>query len=260
MARYADGLIAEGEHIILRTRQHWFSIVAYTVAFWILFAVAVGFFLLGRWTNWDFFNWVALIAFVGALIWVGWRYASWTFQDYIVTNRRVMQVEGIINKVSRDSSLEKINDAVLRQGLFGRLLHFGDLEVLTASETTVDQFKMLNQAAQFKKTMLNAKYALEREYAAPMPSPPLRVASAPGDATAAPAGAAVADSATTTPPAEPAASSPAATASAAAPAEHAATSSEDVTDTLHRLADLRDRGAISPAEYEAKKAELLGRL
>ena len=33
-----------------------------------------------------------------------------------------------------------------------------------------------------------------------------------------------------------------------------------MTDTLSRLADLRDRGAISPEEYEAKKAELLGRL
>ena len=43
MARYADGLIAEGEHILLRTRQHWFSIVAYTVAFWILVAISVGF-------------------------------------------------------------------------------------------------------------------------------------------------------------------------------------------------------------------------
>jgi hypothetical protein len=33
-----------------------------------------------------------------------------------------------------------------------------------------------------------------------------------------------------------------------------------VTDTLGRLADLRDRGAISAAEYDAKKAELLGRI
>ena len=252
MARYADGLIAEGEHVLLRTRQHWFSIVAYTIAFWVLVAIAVGFFLLGRATNLDLFNWIALISFVGALIWIGWRYASWTFQDYIVTNRRVMQVEGIVNKVSRDSSLEKINDAVLRQGLFGRLLNFGDLEVLTASETTVDQFKMLNHAADFKKTMLNAKYALEREYAAPMPSPPLRVPSASAEAS--PAAAAGATAA-----AVPAAAPPPAVASAAAPPA-AAMSSEEVTDTLHRLADLRDRGAISAAEYEAKKAELLGRL
>jgi hypothetical protein len=30
--------------------------------------------------------------------------------------------------------------------------------------------------------------------------------------------------------------------------------------TLTKLADLRDKGAITAAEYEAKKAELLGRL
>ena len=34
----------------------------------------------------------------------------------------------------------------------------------------------------------------------------------------------------------------------------------DVTATLASLADLRDRGAITPEEYEAKKADLLERL
>ena len=62
-----------------------------------------------------------------------------------------MQVEGIVNKVSKDSSLEKINDAVLRQGCFGRLLDFGDLEILTASDTTVDDFRMLNDAAELQE-------------------------------------------------------------------------------------------------------------
>jgi hypothetical protein len=33
-----------------------------------------------------------------------------------------------------------------------------------------------------------------------------------------------------------------------------------VTQTLARLADLRDSGAITVDEYEAKKQELLGRL
>ena len=91
--------------------------------------------------------------------------------------------------------------------------------------------------------MLNAKYALEREVAAPMPSPPLRVAE-PGDASRqapSPRAAAVG-------------------ADAAPVATRAADTPEEVTETLHRLADLRDRGAISAAEYEAKKAELLERL
>jgi uncharacterized membrane protein YdbT with pleckstrin-like domain len=34
----------------------------------------------------------------------------------------------------------------------------------------------------------------------------------------------------------------------------------DVGDQIAQLADLRDRGAISAAEYEAKKTELLGRM
>jgi hypothetical protein len=36
--------------------------------------------------------------------------------------------------------------------------------------------------------------------------------------------------------------------------------SDDPTVTLAKLADLRDKGAITPADYEAKKAELLGRM
>jgi Short C-terminal domain len=51
----------------------------------------------------------------------------------------------------------------------------------------------------------------------------------------------------------------AAPATPAAPPQ-AATSSGEVTDALGRLGDLRDRGIITPEEFEAKKAELLGRL
>jgi hypothetical protein len=36
--------------------------------------------------------------------------------------------------------------------------------------------------------------------------------------------------------------------------------SQEVTETLSRLADLRDEGAITAEEYEQKKDELLGRL
>jgi hypothetical protein len=35
---------------------------------------------------------------------------------------------------------------------------------------------------------------------------------------------------------------------------------DEVTRSLASLADLRDRGAITPEEFEAKKSELLARL
>jgi hypothetical protein len=47
---------------------------------------------------------------------------------------------------------------------------------------------------------------------------------------------------------------------ATAPSAGSAMSADDVTRTLASLADLRDRGAISAEEYEAKKADLLRRL
>ncbi len=44
------------------------------------------------------------------------------------------------------------------------------------------------------------------------------------------------------------------------PGESATDESLEVTQTLARLADLRDSGAITAEEYEQKKDELLGRL
>ena len=113
---------------------------------------------------------------VVALAWLGKHYWSWYAQDYIVTNRRVLKVEGILNKRSADSSLEKINDAVLEQNLFGRIFGYGDLDILTAADVAIDKYRMLNQAPGFKKAMLDQKHALETEFAH-LPSPPLR---APG--------------------------------------------------------------------------------
>jgi anti-sigma factor RsiW len=93
-----------------------------------------------------------------------------------------------------------------------------------------------------------------------MPSPPLRAV--PPDQ---PSASARPDEPVDPPPATLPAP-PAAAAAASAPPVAAASSSpsqmsaDDVTRTLASLADLRDRGAISAEEYEAKKADLLRRL
>ena len=166
---------------------------------------------------------------------------GWSAEDYIVTNRRVLKVEGILNKHSADSSLEKINDAVLDQSVFGRMLDFGDLDILTANEESVDRYKRLNHAPRIKKEMLAQKNNLEMDIHH-VPSPPLRTGAPAGGSD----GAAVA--------------APGAGAIQAQTAPAAPMTADEVTSTLARLADLRDRGAISPEEYEAKKADLLGRI
>lgn len=239
MARYADRLLADGERPILRSRQHLLApIVRGGTAIAILIASAV---LLVLLSNLDpgspvrlVLSWAVLILLLISIAWLGVIFMAWYSEDYLVTNRRVLKVDGILRKRSADSSLEKINDAILEQSVLGRILNYGDLEILTAAETPVDHYSYLAGAPFFKRTMLDAKHSLEQEVY-DFPGPPLRAAAAPG----AQAGAAAA-----------------APAAPAAPAM----SSDEITRALSNLADLRDRGAISPDEYEAKKQDLLGRL
>ena len=245
---YADGLLSTGEHVVHRERQHWFVLVWNARYALLGLLAAVVLFFLGGGLPGDgigggirtLLGWLTLALVVGGLIWTIWSVFRWQSQEYVITNRRVIQAEGVINKKATDSSLEKINDAVLTQNWIGRIFGFGNLDVLTASDIGVDRLRMLVDATDFKKAMLEAKYNHERELNAPMPGPPLRVAT-PGEPSPGPAPA---------PPTAPPAAAPPAS----------AMSADDVTATLGRLADLRDRGAISVAEYEAKKAELLGRL
>jgi Bacterial PH domain/Short C-terminal domain len=254
VARYADRLLADGERVALRGRQHLLAtIIEGRVAWAILVASLVlvildAFYLsatddAGRLVR-NLFGWIGLALLVIALVWLLKIYLEWFAEDYVITNRRVMKVEGVLKKRSADSSLEKINDAVLEQSLLGRMLGYGDLDILTAAEESVDQYRMLSQVQQFKRTMLDEKHKLEQE-AFQIPAPPLRAPMPePMPAPAAPAAPAAAP--------EPAAE-------AASPAKPGMTSDE-ITKTLSDMADLRDRGAITPEEYEAKKQELLGRL
>ena len=250
MARYADKLLADGERVALRGRQHVLATFIEGRMAWAIFVASLVIVLLV--TRLDsttpdiirqLLSWIGLILLLVGLGWLAQIYLNWYAEDYVITNRRVMKVEGLLKKRSADSSLEKINDAVLEQSVFGRMLGYGDLDILTANEQSVDRYRMLAEAQTFKRTMLDQKHNLEQE-AFQIPAPPLR-APVPMPAVAAePA------------PAMAAAGAPA---TAAAPAEHGM-SSDEITTALGNLADLRDRGAITPEEFEAKKAELLGRL
>jgi hypothetical protein len=252
LTRYADRLLADGERVQLRGRQHFLATLIEGRVAWAIFVAALVLVLLVTQLQPNTptlvrsaFSWLGLALLLISLIWLGLIYIGWYNEDYLVTNRRVLKVEGVLKKRSADSSLEKINDAVLEQSMLGRMLGYGDLDILTAAEQSVDQYRMLAQAQTFKKVMLEEKYKLEQE-AFQIPAPPLRAASVPMQPLAAPA----ADAA---PMAAPAPAAPAAP-------QIRTMSSEEITTALGELASLRDRGAISPEEYDAKKQDLLARL
>jgi len=275
---YADSLLAAGETVVRRTRQHWITLFSGAPLGWLLvLASLVGVFT----SNWvrgdssggiqgstaDVLGRASAIVLIGGIALVAWQALRWRSQDYLVTNRRVLMVDGVLNKRSLDTSLEKINDAVLEQSWLGRLLDFGDLDILTASESAVDRFRKLQSAPAFKRTMLDQKHLLEVEVAGsgaagrmPPAGPESVTATAASAPTAGPAsGLATAQPGGSSAPSG-ASGGPASAAGTGSAGDSSPASPEQITDTLARLADLRDRGAISAAEYEAKKAELLSRL
>jgi hypothetical protein len=241
---YADGLLSTGERIVHREKQHWFVFIwgaRYTILAIVIAAVLL--ILKGNIGQplQDILNYVAIALFVGGLVVLFWTILRYINLEYVLTNRRVIEVSGVLNKKSTDSSLEKINDAVLTQSIFGRIFGFGDLDILTAAESGISRFRMLVEPVKFKRAMLDAKHEYERDISGPgyAATPPLRAeAAAPAQ-----------------PPTDETVSTPVPPAAPAAPL-----SRDEVTRTLNSLADLRDRGAISADEYERKKAELMGRL
>jgi hypothetical protein len=149
----------------------------------------------------------------------------WRVERYIVTTRRVIEAGGVINKYTRDTTLSMITDMVVGHPWLGRIVGYGEIDLLTGSEQGTSKIRFLPDADGFKKALLDAKHEYEmevgggralQEVVSAVPAPP--PAAAPG------------------------------------------TTADEVDASLSRLADMRDRGLITQAEFDEKKKQLLDRL
>jgi uncharacterized membrane protein YdbT with pleckstrin-like domain len=76
----------------------------------------------------------------------------------------VVESTGVLSKRVADSSLEKLTDVVLKQSIVGRMLDYGDIEVLTAAAGAgINYLRQIRKPMQFKTAMVNAKEELEHE-------------------------------------------------------------------------------------------------
>jgi uncharacterized membrane protein YdbT with pleckstrin-like domain len=164
---YLEGLMGKNERIVLMTRQHWITIVGSLIVngFLILLLWGIGVFVSvtaqSLLKGLSGIPLVVLAVFSLVFLWrMVWDILHWVNDVYAVTNRRIIQISGIINKHSIDSSLEKINDLVLNQSMLGRLLGYGDLEILTGSEIGANLLRRIADPVRFKTEMLNQKESM----------------------------------------------------------------------------------------------------
>lgn len=219
---YTDSLLGNGEEKLYETHPSWTTLAErITLRLMAIVALLVlGIFVRVKIGAKPAGNIALIVALVVAgffLIQVTIQFLRWRNDRYLITDRRVIQVSGVLGKHSVDSSLNMINDLVLNQTVFGRIFNYGDLQIVTGNDIGEDTLQKVADPLAFKRAVLAARESyLERINGGFYHTQPLP--------TAAPAPA------------------------------------EDVTALIAKLADLRDRGAISQAEFDAKRAELLNRI
>jgi len=158
---YLQGMLGQNERILLATRQHWFVLFSN-----ILLEIILTLVLVVGVTAATTVLPLAALGFVLVLVPLGGMLRDiliWSNREYIVTNRRVIQISGVFSKDVVDSSLEKVNDVKMSQSFFGRTFDYGDIEILTASELGINLFKRIGDPIKFKTAMLNAKEKLGYE-------------------------------------------------------------------------------------------------
>ena len=227
-----DSLLATGERVLLVRQRHWLTFLE--AGRWFVLALVIGLVSgaldagvpndgvagpLSTLLNWAF--WIALGVGVIGLV---WYFLVWRVERYLVTTRRVIESGGLINKYTHDTSLQAITDMNVGHPWLGRIVGYGEIDLLTAAEAGTSKIRFLPDADGFKKALLDAKQEHELEVGG---------------------GRAMQEAVAAVQP-EPAASD--------------GMSAEELDNALSRLADMKDRGLITQAEFDQKKSELLDRL
>jgi len=223
-------MLGEHERIISVTRQHWFllvsSILLEIIAIIVILGAAVTTGVLAPRGYTLIITVVGFALLLIPIVSMVKDILKWTNHEYVITNRRVIQIEGVFNKSVSDSSLEKVNDVKLTQSALGRVFDYGDVEILTASEIGMNLMQKIESPVRFKTAMLNAKQALEDGEARLGFDHPV---------------AAVAKGVSTL----------------AAVQQHEPLRLTDLPELLTKLEGLRQQGVLTNEEFQQKKTELL---
>lgn len=217
-----DLRLRDSEDLILDLHPHWWYFAKAVIG--VAAAVVLGAFALT--TDQDWLHIVAALLILGSLIWLAERYIRWVSTHFILTSDRIIWLEGVVAKRGIEFPLQRINTIFFSQRIFERLLGLGDLKVESASETGTQIFEDIRSPAK-----------VQHEIYAQMEANENRGLDKLGDRLTSQA-----------------------QAQAQVPAPAPAAPSQTVAEQIADLHQLKESGALTEAEFEAKKAELLGRM
>ena len=167
---YVKELLGTTEVVLIETRQHWMAAIRYALRPIVIALIGVGLLFLNSLFEFnddqflsfinDLITWAVVILFLISIVWIPIDLIRWDSRRYVLTNRRAMRVDGVLQKNSIDSSLGQVTDIGMKETTFGRLLGYADVTLYTASEAANEEYEQLLDGKQFKIAVLDAKEAI----------------------------------------------------------------------------------------------------
>jgi uncharacterized membrane protein YdbT with pleckstrin-like domain len=220
---FPERLLSEDEELIYDLRPHWLTLVV-PVLLALVVMVAVG----AAWVVMPAGDLqqparlaVGLLGVVVLLAAVAGRVLRWATTHFVLTTERLIFRSGLVAKFGREIPLERINDVTFSQSLLERLVGVGDLLLESAGEHGQSRFSDIRDPEAVQLEIYRQMEANDRRRAGYAATQPHPAADR-----------------TPSPP----------------------TRSPSPIDDLERLANLRDRGAITEEEFQRMKRELLDRI
>ena len=77
---------------------------------------------------------ILVLVWIGVIAWVLWDVGEWYYDRFILTNKRVMLIEGIVARRVAMMPLIKVTDMKYTQSALGRVLGYGEFEIESAGQ------------------------------------------------------------------------------------------------------------------------------
>jgi uncharacterized membrane protein YdbT with pleckstrin-like domain len=149
--RSPDRYLADGEYVVLPTHRHPAVLIRpVAVAAIVLILAFIGSLLSGSGAL-SAFLWLLTVPF---LLWLGWSLVEWRHERIVLTNRRVIEVRGILVRRVAMMPFAKVTDLGYTRSILGRLLGYGAVRLETAGQVQdLEHVRFLPDPDEFYRTL-----------------------------------------------------------------------------------------------------------
>ncbi len=210
-----------GETMVLHSHPHWWFFWKEVIGVVVL--LVLGYF----WISWSgtmetLMFWVIVLGLVILVCDVVYQFAQWQTTRFAVTDQRVAYQSGFFHRHGVSIPLNRVNNVNFNQNLMARILNNGVVVIESAGQTGDSVFENIPDPENVRNVIF-AQVEADEKADSKRAAADMREAML-GVPTEAPAG------------------------------------GPSSSERLQQLTDLRDRGLVTPEEFETKRREILGDL